>query len=121
MNETRTLDCQEVAALLPGLVDDPGMSLALRRHVSRCTGCSAELESYRALRTATTDLVEMTAAPPPGLRDALVAIPAGVSRLSDIKSHVTRHRGAYAGALVALGATAGAAVWRSRRRGLATA
>ena len=121
MNETRNPTCEDVRAALPALTDDAGMSLALRRHVSRCPGCSQELEAYRSLRAATAQLATAVAAPPPGLQDALVAIPSGSTRLDDVRSHLARHKRAYAGGVaLALGAT-GAALWRSRRRGLVTA
>ena len=118
MSETR---CEDVRAALPELVEEPGMSLAVRRHLSRCPECTGELETYRSLRAATAQLALATAPPPPGLVDALVAIPSGATRLEDVRAHVSRHRREYAaGVAVAVGA-AGAALWRSRRRGLATA
>ncbi len=121
MNETRNPSCEEVRAALPGAVDDAGMILAMRRHVSRCAGCSEELETYRSLRAATAGLALATAPAPPGLKDALVAIPSGTSRLDEVRSHLARNRRAYVGGFaVALGAT-GAVLWRARRRGLATA
>ncbi|MDQ4025479.1 MAG: hypothetical protein M3217_08320 [Actinomycetota bacterium] len=128
MNDIRNPSCEDVAAALPALVDDlsadggpVSMSLAMRRHLSRCPDCTRDLESYRSLKTAAAGLAAATAAPPPGLRDGLVAIPSGESRLDYVRSHVARHRRAYVGGLaVALGAT-GAALWRSRRRGIATA
>lgn len=117
MNETRNPTCEDVAAALPGLTDDTDMSLAMRRHVSRCAGCADELETYRSLRTATAQLAQAVAAPPPGLLDSLVAIPASATRLDEVRSHVTRHRRAYAGGLALALTATGAAVWRSRRRG----
>ena len=118
MSETR---CEDVREALPELVEEPGMSLAVRRHLSRCTECARELETYRSLRTATAQLAAATAAPPPGLKDALVSIPSEGTRLEDLRAHVSRHRREYAaGVAIALGAT-GAALWRSRRRGLVTA
>ncbi|HEV2757618.1 MAG TPA: hypothetical protein VG318_17780 [Actinomycetota bacterium] len=123
MTDNPNPTCDDFAAALPALVDEPpgSMSLAFRRHVSRCPRCTSELEAYRSLRAATAGLAAASATPPPGLRDALVTIPSGETRLDEVRSHLTRHRRAYAGGLaVALGAT-GAALWRSRRRGIATA
>lgn len=122
MSETR---CEEVREMLPELVEEPGMSLAVRRHLSRCPDCAGELETYRSLRSATAQLATATVPPPAGLVEALVAIPSFPhppwARLDDVRSHVSRHRREYAaGVAIALGAT-GAALWRSRRRGLATA
>ncbi len=114
-------NCEGVRAALPELAEEPGMSLAVRRHLSRCPDCAAELDDYRSLRAATAQLAQATATPPPGLRHALAAIASGRSRLDGVVSHVSRHRRGYAaGAALALGAT-GAALWRTRRRGLATA
>ncbi|MDQ3914661.1 MAG: hypothetical protein M3323_04915 [Actinomycetota bacterium] len=128
MNEIRNPSCDDIDAALPGLVDDidgkgapASMSLAMRRHLSRCPDCTRALDAYRSLRAATAGLAAATATPPSGLRDALVVIPSAQSRLDEVRSHLTRHRAAYVGGLaVALGAT-GAALWRSRRRGIATA
>lgn len=118
MTDTR---CDDFRDMLPELVDEPGMSLAIRRHLSRCPDCAGELEAYRSVRSATAGLATATATPPPGLVDALVAIPSGHTKLDEVRSHVSRHRREYAaGVAIALGAT-GAALWRSRRRGLVTA
>jgi anti-sigma factor RsiW len=118
MSDTR---CEDVRMELPELVDEPGMSLAVRRHLSRCPECAAELESYRSLRAASAQLASATATPPPGLFDSLVAIPAEGTRLEDVRAHLSRHRREYAaGAGIAVAAV-GAALWRSRRRGLVTA
>ena len=115
------IHCEDVRATLPELVEEPGMPLAVRRHLTRCPDCAGELETYRSLRAATAKLATATAAPPPGLVDSLLAIPSGQSRLDEVRSHVSRHRREYAaGVAIALGAT-GAALWRSRRRGLVTA
>lgn len=115
------IHCEDVRAALPELVEEPGMSLTVRRHLSRCPGCAGELETYRSLRAATGRLAVATATPPPGLVESLVSIPAEGTRLEDLRAHLSRHRREYAaGAAVLLGAT-GAALWRSRRRGLVTA
>ncbi len=120
MSESRNPTCEEVEAMLPSLLDDAGMTLALRRHISRCAGCQGELEAYRSVRAAAAGLATVTAAVPAGLRDSLVAIPSQSSRLDEVRAHVSRHRRVYVGGLLAAGAT-GAALWRIRRRGLATA
>ncbi len=121
MSDNRSYTCDDVRGDLPELVDEPEGSLAVRRHLSRCPDCTQELEVYRELRAATAQLATATATPPPGLKDALVAIPSGATRLEGVVSHVSRHRREYAaGVAVALGAT-GAALWRSRRWGLVTA
>ncbi|MFN2588289.1 MAG: anti-sigma factor [Actinomycetota bacterium] len=129
MNEIRNPSCADVAAALPALVDEipsgergPGpMTLAMRRHLSRCPECARDLEAYRSIRVTAAGLARATANPPAGLRDVLAAIPSGQTRLDEVRSHVARHRHVYVGGLaVALGAT-GAALWRARRRAVATA
>jgi hypothetical protein len=64
---------------------------------------------------------EMETAPPPGLRAALVAIPSATHPVATVRSHLGRNKKAYAGILVGIAGAAGAAVWRSRRQGPATA
>jgi anti-sigma factor RsiW len=118
MSETH---CEDVRAALPELVDEPGMTLAVRRHLSRCPECAGELESYRSLRKAAAGLATATATPPPGLFDSLVAIPAEGTRLEDVRAHLSRHRRQYATGMAVVVGAAGAALWRSRRRGLVTA
>lgn len=110
--------CEDVRAELPALVDEPGMTITVRRHLSRCPDCANELETYRSLRGAAARLALATSAPPPGLKDALIAIPSGATRLEDVRAHVSRHRREYAAGLAI---AVGAALWRSRRRGLVTA
>ena len=107
--------CEEVREILTAAPD--GDSLAVRRHLSRCPGCRAEAARYESLLRSYQGLRTVTAEPPRGLLASLQTIPQERGRLDDLRTHVDRHRRAYAGAAAALVATgaAGAVLWRSRR------
>ena len=111
--------CEEMAELLPAYAVEPSGSLAVRRHLSRCPGCRAELARYRALERGLTALGGRTVPPPPGLLAAREDIPRAQSgALRQVALHLIRKRSAYAGglALAGLAAVTGALVWRSRLR-----
>ncbi|MFN2525419.1 MAG: anti-sigma factor [Actinomycetota bacterium] len=114
------MNCAEIQAALPAYLGERGTSLALRRHISRCADCRAELETYEALHSGLTQLREVPAEVPPGLLASLMAIPQRASRAEFAKDHVMRNRLAYGGgvALALVGGTA-ALLWRRRRLGLA--
>jgi hypothetical protein len=109
--------CEEVQEVLPAYARDRNASLPVRRHISSCPVCSAELVRYDELLAGLRSMRNETAPVPPGLVAALAAIPSSGSRLQVARTHVTRHRKAYIGglALAAAGA-AGAALVRSRAR-----
>jgi hypothetical protein len=116
--------CEEVREILPAYARDGETSLTVRRHVSRCSECKKELARYESLLGAMASLETTVAEPPPGLRAALVAIPERNVSLDVVRAHLARNRNAYIGgaaATVAVAGAVGAALWRSRRRGLATA
>ena len=120
--------CEEVRDALPAYVREGHASLPLRRHVARCEECGSELERYEMLLDSLERLRAVPLAPPEGLRAALASIPA-TARLADkvawrtggVRHHLTRNRGAYVGGFVAVVGAAGAALWRTRARRLATA
>lgn len=113
------MECAEVQAALPAYVGEPGSSLALRRHLSRCPECKAEFEAYESMLGGLVELRQVGAEVPRGLVASLVAIPESSSAAELAKKHITRNRRAYAGGLaLAAGATA-ALVWRRRRMALA--
>jgi anti-sigma factor RsiW len=114
--------CAEVKEMLPSLVDGDD-SLSLRRHLSHCPECRAELVQYEALHASTLALAAVTSEPPPGLLRSLQAIPASGGRVAEVRTHIARNRRAYAGGAAAvLGAgVAGAVLWRTHSRRLATA
>jgi anti-sigma factor RsiW len=109
--------CEEVQEVLPSYARDRNASMPVRRHISSCPACSAELVRYDALLGGLRAMRHETAVVPPGLVAKLEAIPSSGSRVQVARTHVTRHRKAYIGglALAAAGA-AGAALWRSRVR-----
>jgi anti-sigma factor RsiW len=112
--------CEEVREVLPAYVRDGETSLTVRRHVARCPECKQELVRYEALLGAMSSLQSSVVEPPPALWAALVAIPKSAGSLQNVRAHVTRNRNVYLGgaaAAVAVAGTAGALLWRSRRRG----
>ena len=107
--------------MLPALARESDPSLAVRRHLSKCASCRAELETYRSIVASLATLEMRTIAPPSGLAAKLIAIPSEASRVDHFRSHVTRNRAAYAGGAAAAAAAAvvgaaGAFLWRSRER-----
>jgi hypothetical protein len=115
--------CEEIRELLPAYASRGEATLGVRRHLSRCPDCRAELGRYEALGTALRTLEAHTAEPPPGLARALAAIPAEANALTNVRRHVSRNRRAYAGSLaaVAVAGAAGTVLWRTRARRLAAA
>lgn len=115
--------CAEVREALPAYVRGGEASLAVRRHLSRCGPCRAELARYESLLSALGGLHKTTTEPPPGLAAILAAIPQRAGRLAGARSHVARNRNAYLGgaAVAALAGAAGTAIWRARRGRVAVA
>ncbi len=108
--------CAEIKEVLPAYADDPEATLAVRRHLSRCPDCKAELASYDSLLDGLASMREVAVEPLPGLARSLVAIPQASNRIEQLRTHVARNRRAYArGVAVALVGATGAALWRSRR------
>ena len=67
--------CDEVTALLPGLVDGEPVGFEAERHVDTCLRCQAELARYRRLLRTLSLLRTRYAEPTPGLLgDTLAAI-----------------------------------------------
>ena len=113
--------CSEVREVLPAYLKDGDVSLAVRRHLSRCDECTTELARYEALMNGLGSLEVVASEPPPELRAQLIAIPQR-DRVAAVRHHVTRNRHAYVGgAAVALAGAVGAALWAGRRRRVATA
>lgn len=112
--------CEEIKEMLPSYVRGED-ALTIRRHLARCPDCRVELERYEALAGSLASLRHVHAEPPRDLLPALISIP-DASRLEAVRGHVVRNRKAYAGGLaVAFVGAAGAAVWRTRARRVATA
>lgn len=116
------MKCAEIREVLPAYVEDRDSDLTVRRHLSRCTECRAELETYRSIRTGMSAMRSVAAEPPVDLLTRLTAIPAESPATVRVRTHVARHRSAYAsGIAIAVVGAAGAALWRSRRSRLVAA
>jgi predicted anti-sigma-YlaC factor YlaD len=122
------MKCAEAREALPAYVREAPVNLALRRHLSRCTECRAELVRYQRLLGSLADLAERPLEAPPGLYTSLVRIPreaaltAVMRRRADVMAgHLARNRGAYLGGVGVALAGAAAALWRLRARHVATA
>ena len=116
------MKCAEINELLPAYVEDRYANLTVRRHLSRCTDCRAELEDYETLRSSLSEMRFVRAEPPQHLLASLQSIPHTERSVERVRTHVARNRRAYAGGLaVAVVGAAGAALWRSRRSRLAAA
>ena len=119
--------CEEIRELLPAYEREQQPSLAVRRHLAGCPDCRAELAFYKELAGGLRDLRGATLEVPPDLTRALLEIPARRdlvgnvrARAGDVRTHVTRNRGAYVGGAVAVAGALGA-LWRVRSRRVATA
>ncbi len=114
--------CEEVREILPAYGRDGDTGLPVRRHLSRCADCSAELARYNSLARSLEDLRTQAAEPPAELFHQLASIPYRTSRAQEVRTHVTRNRNRYAtGVAVAVIGAAGAAFWKTRRGRVATA
>jgi len=125
------MKCAEVREVLPALARDADASRSVRRHLSACPGCAAELARYEALLTALGSLSTETVDVPPTLLASLIAIPSQWTRRAmarrraeSARGHLARNRRVYLGgtaAAVAVAGAAGATLWRNRSRRLVTA
>lgn len=114
--------CEEVQEVLPAYSRDGDVGLPVRRHLSRCPDCSAELDRYQVLFRSLQDMRSRSLQPPPELVHQLAAIPYRSDRLTEARTHLARNRNRYAAGLaVAAAGAAGAVFWRSRRSRIATA
>ena len=116
------MKCAEIREALPAYVEDRNSDLAVRRHLSRCPDCRAELEAYGSLRESLASMRLVEAQPPADLLGKLTSIPTEGPAVERVRTHVSRHRSAYAGGLaIAVVGAAGAALWRTRRSRLVAA
>ena len=120
MPSDRELTCEDVAELLPGVVDGSGSAdLALRRHVEGCLRCQAELVQYRRVLRTLHHLRTEVLEPAPGLLTEILANLEAAGERGAVRSLLSGRRGAYIGgiaAATAAGAAAGAIVLASRAR-----
>ena len=115
--------CDEVTALLPGLVDgDLDTDHEASVHIETCLRCQAELARYRRLLRTLALLRTRYAEPTPGLLGETLAALTDAAEESARRTLLSGKRLAYAGAIggtaVAAGATAAVLIVRSRRRSL---
>ena len=66
--------CDEVTALLPGLVDGEVVGFEAERHIETCLRCQAELARYRRLLRTLSMLRTRYAEPTPGLLGETLAV-----------------------------------------------
>ena len=115
------MQCEEVADLLPGLVDSDERNLAVEAHVESCLRCQAEVARYRKLLRAMSLLRTRYLEPSPSaIVQTLAALEADLER-GVTRATLSGKRLAYAGAIggtVATAATVAALIARNRRRGL---
>ncbi len=115
--------CEDVAAVLPELIDSDTRHLGVERHVDSCLRCQAEMARYRKLLRTMQQLRLRTLEPAPGLlAQTLTAIAAEGERHA-ARSALSGRRLAYAGAIggtavAATAATAAVLIARSRNRRL---
>jgi anti-sigma factor RsiW len=115
------MQCDDVARILPEVVDGGALELSVQRHIETCLRCQAELARYRKMLRGLQLLRTRYLEPAPGLlAQTLTAIEVAGERHA-IRSIVSGRRLAYAGALGGAAVAAGAAatvviVHRSRRR-----
>ena len=111
--------CEQVAELLPGLVDpSTPRDREVVRHVEACLRCQAELAGYRRLLRALHQLRTEVLEPAPGLlADILVTIESAGERRA-MRNLLTGRRAAYVGGIAAATAAgaAGAIVLATRAR-----
>src|SRR5271169_2650108 len=119
-----SMQCEEIAELLPDAVDaNQAVPLSVQEHIESCLRCQAELARYRRMLRGLQHLRTQYLEPTPGLLTATLAAIEEASERRAIRSVLTGKRLAYAGAiggaLAAAGATAAAVVaHRARRRAL---
>ena len=115
--------CDEVTALLPGMVDgDLEVDRDAQRHIETCLRCQAELARYRRLLRTLSLLRSRYAEPTPGLLGETLAALTDAAEEGARRTLLSGRRLAYAGAIggtaVAAGATAALLIARSRKRSM---
>jgi predicted anti-sigma-YlaC factor YlaD len=110
--------CDSVRERLPGYLDGDLRPVgALDQHLAACTGCRAELEGYRELRSMLVDLADRPEPSPELLPLLLQLISQPTARGKPGAVHDARLRYALASlGGAAVGATALALVWWRRTR-----
>src|SRR3712207_3411263 len=91
------MKCEEIREVLPAYADDPEATLTVRRHLSRCPECKAELARYDELLDGLAAMRSVAIEPPAGLDRWLAEIPNTHNRLEQVREHLARNKRAYAG------------------------
>ena len=111
--------CEEVAEILPALIDADARDISVERHVETCLRCQAEVVRYRKMMRALSLLRTRYLEPSPGaLAQTLAALETDVERRA-ARALLSGRRLAYAGGIagtVAATATVAVLVARNRRR-----
>ena len=104
------LSCDDIAELLPQVVDGPERpDPAVRHHVDSCLRCQAELVQYRRLLKSLHHLRTEVLEPAPGVLTGIFAHLEAVGERGAIRSLLTGRRAAYAGGIAVATLAAGAA------------
>ena len=104
-----TTTCDELAELLPGVVDGTTrLDRTDRRHVERCLRCQAELAQYRKLLRAMRGLRAATVPTPDGLVTEVIAHLEAAGERRAVRATLTGRRVAYIGGIAAAATAAGA-------------
>jgi hypothetical protein len=107
--------CEEIRESLPAFADGHD-DLSVRRHLSGCADCRAELDRYEAIASGMRALAVEIAPTPSDLLPLLYEIPSRQARLDQVRSHVSQHRKAYVGGAAALAAAGLSALVLARSR-----
>ena len=113
--------CEDVAELLPQVVDGGRADPSVRAHVEACLRCQAEMVQYRKLLKALHNLRTEVLEPAPGMLPGILASLEAVGERGAVRSLLSGRRAAYVGGVAVATAAAGAAgaflvVSRGRRR-----
>jgi anti-sigma factor RsiW len=104
-----TVTCDDLADVLPGVVDGSAEAdRAQRRHVEQCLRCQAELAQHRKLLRAMRSLRTATDDVPPGLLVGILEQVGEAGERSAIRAALTGRRVAYLGGIAAAATAAGA-------------
>jgi anti-sigma factor RsiW len=104
-----TVTCDDLADVLPGVVDGSAEAdRAQRRHVEQCLRCQAELVQHRKLLRAMRSLRTATDDVPPGLLVEILEHVGEAGERSAIRAALTGRRVAYLGGIAAAATAAGA-------------
>jgi hypothetical protein len=118
------MQCDEVAELLPGIVDGGEVADSrVQRHVESCLRCQAELVQYRKLLKALHVLRTEVLEPAPGLLSEILAGLEAAGERRAVRSLLNGRNAAYAGgtaAALAAGAVGVAFLAHRRRLSLAS-